>query len=102
MVAWFVSIAALCMAVALLIIGFFVRLVYIPAVIVLGFWAVVQFFSGFMTLGVATGGAPGGGVAFWAHVGGFAFGALVAWLFYRRRGGPGPTEYGVEQGPLGR
>ena len=31
----------------LLIIGFFVRLVHIPALIVLGFWVVVQFFSGF-------------------------------------------------------
>jgi membrane associated rhomboid family serine protease len=41
----------------------------------------------------------GGGVAYWAHVGGFAFGALVAWLFYRRRGGLGPKAYGVERGP---
>src|SRR4029453_1505655 len=71
----------------LLIIGFFVRLVYIPAVIVLGFWAVVQFFSGFMTLGVATGGAPGGGVAFWAHVGGFVAG-LCLWLCLRPHGDP--------------
>jgi hypothetical protein len=35
-------------------------------------------------------------------VGGFAFGALVAWLFYRRRGGLGSTEYGVGQGPFGQ
>jgi membrane associated rhomboid family serine protease len=26
-----------------------------------------------------------GGVAYWAHVGGFGFGALVAWLLYRNR-----------------
>jgi membrane associated rhomboid family serine protease len=39
----------------LLVIGFFVRLVYIPALVVLGFWIVVQFFSGFLTLGLATG-----------------------------------------------
>jgi membrane associated rhomboid family serine protease len=71
----------------LLIIGFFVRLVYIPAVIVLGFWAVVQFFSGFMTLGVATGGAPGGGVAFWAHVGGFVAGIVLLFVL-RPRGDP--------------
>jgi membrane associated rhomboid family serine protease len=71
----------------LLIIGFFVRLVYIPAVVVLGFWAVVQFFSGFMTLGVATGGAPGGGVAFWAHVGGFVAGIVLLFVL-RPRGDP--------------
>ena len=46
----------------------------------------------------ARGEVSGGGVAYWAHVGGFAFGALVAWLFYRRRRGPGPTEYGVPRG----
>jgi membrane associated rhomboid family serine protease len=71
----------------LLIIGFFVRLVYIPAVVVLGFWAVVQFFSGFMTLGVATGGEPGGGVAFWAHVGGFVAGIVLLFVL-RPRGDP--------------
>jgi membrane associated rhomboid family serine protease len=41
-----------------------------------------------------------GGVAYWAHVGGFAFGALVAWVFYRRRGGQiRPTVYGVPPRP---
>jgi membrane associated rhomboid family serine protease len=61
----------------LLIIGFFVRLVYIPAIVVLGFWAVIQFLNGFLTLGFATGGEPGGGVAFWAHVGGFVAGMVL-------------------------
>jgi membrane associated rhomboid family serine protease len=40
-----------------------------------------------------------GGVAYWAHVGGFGFGALVAWLFYRRRGGIEPPVYGVPGRP---
>ena len=54
---------------------FFIQIVALPAVIVLGFWFVVQFFSGAMTLGA--GGGSGGGVAFWAHVGGFVFGLIA-------------------------
>jgi membrane associated rhomboid family serine protease len=62
---------------------------------VLAIWFVLQLFSGVGQLGADV----GGGVAYWAHVGGFAFGAFVAGLFYRRRGGLGPTPYGV--GPPG-
>ena len=69
-----------------LIIFFFITVVEIPAGVVLAIWFVLQLFSGVGQLGADV----GGGVAYWAHVGGFAFGALVAWLFYRRRG-PGPT-----------
>jgi membrane associated rhomboid family serine protease len=56
--------------------GFFVRMIAVPAVLMLGYWFVIQFLSG-----VATQGADGGGVAFWAHVGGFAAGALLIWIF---------------------
>lgn len=52
---------------------FFLQVVTLPALLVLGLWFVVQFFSGALTLG-----AGGGGVAWWAHIGGFAFGMLVA------------------------
>jgi membrane associated rhomboid family serine protease len=78
-----------------LIIFFFITVVEIPAGVLLAIWFVLQLFSGVGQLGAEV----GGGVAYWAHVGGFAFGALVAWLFYRRRGGPRPTENGVGQGP---
>ena len=81
-----------------LIIFFFITVVEIPAGVVLAIWFVLQLFSGVGQLGADV----GGGVAYWAHVGGFAFGALVAWLFYRRRGGLGPTEYGVGRGPFGQ
>jgi membrane associated rhomboid family serine protease len=44
------------------------------------FWFVSQLFSGWLTLG----GASGSGVAWWAHVGGFVFGMLAVFLFARR------------------
>ena len=51
---------------------------YVPAVVLIGMWFLLQVFSGVAALGYATGGSEG--VAWWAHVGGFAFGAAVAWL----------------------
>jgi len=45
----------------------------IPAVLMLGYWFVIQFFSGVMSLGMG----DQGGVAWWAHVGGFLLGALL-------------------------
>lgn len=58
-------------------IGFFVRMTYIPAMIVLGLWFVLQLFQGLITLG-ATG---MGGVAFWAHIGGFVAGLVLVRVF---------------------
>ena len=55
--------------------GFVLRLAELPAIIVLGLWFVLQPFSGVASLGVRT--AEGGGVAWWAHIGGFAAGLLV-------------------------
>jgi membrane associated rhomboid family serine protease len=45
----------------------------IPAVLMLGYWSFLQFFSGVASLGVG----DQGGVAWWAHVGGFILGALL-------------------------
>lgn len=58
--------------------GYYMRLTSVPAIIVLGLWFILQIFSGVMSLG-----GPGdvGGVAFWAHVGGFVAGLVLAKLF---------------------
>jgi membrane associated rhomboid family serine protease len=61
---------------------FFVTIIEIPAVILLGIWFVLQFLP---ALGQVTTNAAGGeGIAYWAHVGGFAFGLLAIKLFARR------------------
>jgi membrane associated rhomboid family serine protease len=66
---------------SLLVIFVFVRVAYIPAVLLIGVWGLVQFLS----LGaVAQQPSSGGGVAYAAHVGGFIFGAVAARLFAHR------------------
>ena len=52
---------------------FFFDLIEIPAIFFLGIWFLMQFFSGVGSLGAD---AAQGGVAFWAHIAGFAVGAL--------------------------
>jgi len=56
--------------------GFFVFRVVVPAFLMLGYWFLLQFLGGFMTLGM-----HGGGVAFWAHVGGFLGGVFLVRIF---------------------
>ena len=56
--------------------GKFYQLTKVPAAIVLGFWFIYQLFEGVM----AFGGADVGGVAVWAHIGGFVAGMLMAKL----------------------
>jgi len=63
----------------------FITIVRLPAWIFLGIWFVMQLFEG--TFGAAQ------GVAIWAHVGGFLFGVVIAWISSRR--GRTRTEYGV-------
>lgn len=55
---------------------YFVRLIEIPAYIYLGFWFISQLFNGIFAL-AAAGVFQSGGVAWWAHIGGFVFGLLV-------------------------
>ncbi|HET6425977.1 MAG TPA: rhomboid family intramembrane serine protease [Planctomycetaceae bacterium] len=54
--------------------GIFTQLVAVPAPFFLGIWFVFQFISAAMTP------AEGGGVAWWAHIGGFVAGVIAAWL----------------------
>ena len=62
---------------------FFVFVMYLPAWVVLGEWFVLNFFSGAATLAQAAG-RDVGGVAFWAHIGGFISGMVMAKLFPER------------------
>jgi membrane associated rhomboid family serine protease len=62
----------------LVIFGFFWRLVRIPAMVVLGFWIVIQVLNGLGTLGRS------GGVAWFAHIGGFAAGMGLLFVFRPR------------------
>ena len=60
----------------LLILGFYVTTIAVPAYFMLGYWFLLQLVSGSVAIG-----AQGGGVAFWAHVGGFVAGALLSLVF---------------------
>jgi membrane associated rhomboid family serine protease len=51
----------------------------LPAIIVIGFWFVLQALSGYASLGMAQ--QVEGGTAFFAHIGGFVAGAVLVWLF---------------------
>ena len=59
---------------------FFIFLIPVPAFLILGYWFVLQFLAGVGTLG----GGASGGVAFWAHIGGFLLGMGITALVRRR------------------
>jgi membrane associated rhomboid family serine protease len=61
----------------LVILGFFIRVLPMPAIYMLGYWFLIQLVSGSV-------GEVGAGVAFWAHVGGFVAGAALSFVFARR------------------
>jgi membrane associated rhomboid family serine protease len=64
--------------------GFFIQVVRVPAIIVLSFWIIVQLISG--TAALSTG---DGGVAWFAHIGGFLAGLIFLKVFLLR--GPRPV-----------
>ena len=59
---------------------YFIRIARIPALFLLGFWFVLQVFSGLPALGTS----GGGGTAWFAHIGGFIFGVVVFKLFVKK------------------
>jgi membrane associated rhomboid family serine protease len=62
---------------------FFFTVLELPALLVLGFWFAQQILFGYLEWGSPTG--DGGGVAYFAHIGGFAFGMAAIGLFAQRR-----------------
>ncbi|MBM3131643.1 MAG: rhomboid family intramembrane serine protease [Chloroflexi bacterium] len=63
-----------------------ITVVRIPAVFLLGFWIFLQFMEGLGSLGL-----EGGGIAYWAHIGGFIFGVGVAFILVLLKGRGPPT-----------
>ena len=61
---------------SVLIIGWFVKITFVPAALLIGMWFVIQLFSAGVIANVNT-----GGVAYLAHIGGIIFGVLTARLF---------------------
>jgi membrane associated rhomboid family serine protease len=59
---------------------FFIWLIEVPAIVFIGFWFITQLFSGLASIGTQA-----GGVAWWAHVGGFLVGLLLGPLLARRQ-----------------
>ena len=62
---------------SLVFLGFFYQLLEVPAIVVLGFWFALQLLNGVAALGAET---AQGGVAFFAHIGGFVFGLVVGFI----------------------
>ncbi|HET9458066.1 MAG TPA: rhomboid family intramembrane serine protease [Candidatus Limnocylindrales bacterium] len=78
---------------SLVFLGFFYQLIEVPALVVLGLWFLLQLIDGIGSLGLA--GAEGGGVAFFAHIGGFIAGVVLAIAFRGlRTGRPLPSSVG--------
>jgi membrane associated rhomboid family serine protease len=75
--------------VTLVFLGFFVRMALIPAFVIIIFWFVIQFIFGLASLG----GTREGGVAWFAHIGGFLAGIALIYamagktIYWLRRGG---------------
>jgi membrane associated rhomboid family serine protease len=81
---------------SLVFLGFFYQLLEVPALVVLGYWFALQLVSGVGAFGAET---AQGGVAFFAHIGGFVLGVAVGLILRvagagTRRPGPAPGTMG--------
>jgi membrane associated rhomboid family serine protease len=65
----------------IIILGFFITIVKIPALIVIGFWAIIQFVNGLVSTNIN----QNSGVAWFAHIGGFLIGLMTIKLWLPRR-----------------
>ena len=70
-----------------------IRIVEIPALIYLGFWFISQLFNGLFALAAAADVMQAGGVAWWAHIGGFVFGLAIVKLICPRPCRTYPDQY---------
>ena len=66
----------------LVFLGWFVTISFVPAILLVGFWFIIQLFS---EIGSLAQRQAGGGVAYMAHIGGFVFGIASARLFESRK-----------------
>lgn len=60
----------------LIVFGLYIDRVVVPAYVMLGYWLIIQFVGAVPVLR-----STGGGIAFWAHIGGFVAGALLVFVF---------------------
>jgi len=71
---------------------FFITFIEIPAWIFIGIWFLTQLYSGWMAL-LPYGAHTMGGIAWWAHIGGFTFGLLLANFFAQKHHRLYPDEF---------
>jgi membrane associated rhomboid family serine protease len=65
----------------LIFLGFFIQVVRLPALVVLGFWIIIQFINGMISKGIVN----QGGVAWFAHIGGFVSGFILIRFFLKSK-----------------
>lgn len=81
----------------LIFLGIFFFFTRLTAILVIGFWIVLQFFSGFAEITHRSAQTGDGGVAYWAHIGGFIAGFVVGFIarqFVQTRQPVYPGNYG--------